>query len=115
MKGKTRTELALPPLDAAQHIAEHLFQIGPSTSGEVVTYQEIQAWKNLTGHELNGWEAQTIRALSAAYLAEYQAAEDAKRPAPYSPDARLVSREEVSSRILAAFMRLAGGDGATSY
>lgn len=101
----------MPPLDAADHLAEILFKVGPSTGGEVITYQEITAWSGITGYTLNGWEAETLRALSSEYLAELHAAEDDNRPAPFQPVERIVSREEVSSRLMAAFRQFAKVEG----
>jgi hypothetical protein len=98
----------LPPLDAADHLAEILFKVGPSTAGEVISYQEIKAWSDLSGYTLNGWESETLRSLSGEYLAEIHAAEEVARPAPYQPAERIVSREEVSNRLLAAFTQLGG-------
>jgi hypothetical protein len=108
--GTTRPQLILPPLDGGAYLAEHLFSIGPATAGETITYQEIKAWADLTGHVLNGWEAETLRGLSGAYLAELHAAEDAQRPPPFAPSERVQSREEVSAGLLAMFQAMAERD-----
>jgi hypothetical protein len=75
------------------------------TAGETITYQEIRAWADLTGAVLNGWESEALRTLSAAYAAEFQAARDPKRAAPYSPPHGQAkpSREEVQARLKAMF------------
>jgi hypothetical protein len=89
----------MPPLDAGEHLIDYLFRVGPSIAGEVLTFQEIQAWSEASGVVLDGWEAETLRRMSGAYLAEYQAASDLARPAPYratptletGPDRKTVS------------------------
>lgn len=112
-KGVARSELVMPPIEAGEHLIDYLFKVGPSAAGETLTFQELAAWCAMTGHHLTAWEAATLRQLSGAYLGEYEAAANAKRPAPYQTAERVISREEVSNRILAAFKQLAGGDGAT--
>lgn len=78
--------LELPPLDTGDHLIKHLFDVGPSSAGEVLTFSEIRAWVDLTGHVLTAWEAETLRKLSAAYLGELQDAKAADRPPPFSPE-----------------------------
>ncbi len=41
-----------------------------------VSYQEIKAWSELTGIELNGWEATTLRDLSIAYIIGHSTGRD---------------------------------------
>jgi len=100
-----RTELDMPVLDVGDHLIECLFAVGPANDGAAITFQELQAWCGLTGHTLNSWEASTLRSLSKAYLAEYMAASDPARPAPYSAP-RQLTRTEVASKLLSAFDRL---------
>ncbi len=97
----------MPPLDAADHLIDHLFSVGPTTAGEPITFQEIAAWSELTGYGLDGWEADTLRRLSAAYASElYLSNEDPKRLAPFrQPEAEppKLSREDLVASIRAAF------------
>lgn len=86
-----------------------LFDVGPSTAGEVVTFQEIAAWQSATGVRLDAWEAETLRRLSHAYLAEMVEAKDPARPPPYQ-DAPPPPPAEVASKLEAMFDRLAAQD-----
>ena len=97
--------LELPPIDAASHLIGYLFDIGPSTGGEVVTYSEILAWQEATGTVLSSWEATTLRRMSGAYLGEAQDATDPQRPAPYLQSV-VKSREVVATQLASMFDRL---------
>lgn len=83
-----------------------MFEVGPATAGEVLTFQEIAAWSAQVGVALDAWETQVLRRLSAAYLGELYAAEDENRPPPYR-EINEKTRAEVSETIKAAFERLA--------
>lgn len=111
-EGTDRTELAMPPIDEASqpfyYLIEHLFRVGPSSAGEVLSFREIEAWAGFNGYDLSGWEAETIRSLSAAYMSEHQQADDPKRVPPYSPAEPVIDRSEVSRRIMEAFRQLVG-------
>ncbi len=85
-EGEAQVLLEMPPVDAASHLIDALFEVGPSIAGEVLTFTEIQAWQNATGTPLNSWEATTLRRLSGEYLAERQAAEAPDRAPPYIQD-----------------------------
>lgn len=95
-EGEDRPELTFPPLDAAEHLVEYLLQIGPMQAGEVLTFQEIESWSRLTGYAVTSWEAITLRRLSAVYGAEYSAASDPQRGAPYLPAAPTEGRPALS-------------------
>lgn len=103
--GDIQPLLELPPVDAAQHLIGYLFEVGPSIAGEVLTFQEIQAWQNATGTILNSWEATTLRLLSGEYLAERQAAEDPVRLAPYIQDIEQ-HRKNVAKGLKAVFQQV---------
>lgn len=36
-------------------------------AGEPLTYAELQAWSNMTGKRLNGWEAELIKSLDRIF------------------------------------------------
>ena len=77
----------LPPLLAGEHVIGHLFDAGPvlyTGMGPVpLSWSELATWQAVTGIELTPWEAQTVRRLSAEYIATQQAAEDPGMPPPY--------------------------------
>lgn len=79
--------LDLPLIDAGEHLITYLFDVGPSVGGEVLSYSEIAAWLSISGVVISPWEAETLRKLSAAYLAEREAAKSPDRPLPESPPA----------------------------
>ena len=90
--------LERPPLDAADHLIEHLFDIGPVSGDSPISYQDIKAWSDITGHVLDGWEASTLRQMSSAYLAEYHAASEPNRQPPYTTST-IRPREVVASKL----------------
>lgn len=105
----SRPELVLPPIGFGGHLVDLLFDVGPSSAGEVITFQEIVAWQRVTGVRLDAWEAETLRRLSHAYLAEIVEAKDPDRPAPYR-DTPPPPPAEVASKLEAMFDRLAAQD-----
>lgn len=75
-----------------------------------IGWRDIVAWQEVTGVELEPWLARLVRQLSAAYLAEYTAAEKPDRPAPYAPDVTSdAHRAAVSDKVAAIFGRRARG------
>lgn len=48
----------------------------------MLTYTEIANWQRCTGVSLTSWEAEMLRKLSGAYLAEKDAAKAADRLMP---------------------------------
>lgn len=88
-----------PQIEGAGHLVGYLFQVGPSTAGEVVTFQEIQSWASQTGYVLNAWEVETLRRLSAAYLTEYSDAADEHRPPPSIPVDFEPNHENVAAKL----------------
>lgn len=51
-----------------------------------LTWQEIKAWREETETDITLWEKDVLKKMSQAYCAEYHAASDPKRPAPYTPE-----------------------------
>jgi len=85
---KRAGELIVLPDNPAPHIAEWLFEIGPTVPngmGEAaIGWPDIDAWCRRTGIDLDPWEARTIRRLSKAFIAQRH---DARKPdclAPYA-------------------------------
>lgn len=100
-----RIELTLPEVEAGGHLIEYLFLAGPANAGEALGFQDIAAWCDMTGYALTAWEAQTLRGLSQAYMGEYHAASDPKRPAPYIPEP-VLTRTEVDQKVRNLFRML---------
>lgn len=107
--GATRPELISPEIEPGlSYMLGYLFAVGPSCGGEVLSFQEIRAWSDQTGHVLDAWEAETLQRLSRAYLVEYHAASAADRPMPGAEKVQKAkpTRSEISQRISDAFARL---------
>jgi hypothetical protein len=80
--GDERPQLDLPEIGFGAQIVDYLFEIGPTTGGEVITFTEMRAWSEASGVQLDAWESEMVRRLSSAYLAEYDAAQSPDRPPP---------------------------------
>lgn len=98
--------LLQPPLRAAQHLINYLFEIGPAIHGSMglapLSHCEIAAWMGSTGIRLQPWELRAMHNLSRQYVAEYHQAEDPERPAPYGEPERQFDRAQLDSNIRAA-------------
>lgn len=85
----------MPQIDA-EYLLGYLFEIGPTMAAGgypgPITHEEILAWQELTGIELQPWEARFIKRLSGEHLAESHRAEKIDCPEP--------SRQESESRDL---------------
>jgi hypothetical protein len=94
----------MPEIKDGKYLLDLLFSIGPAIAGYPLTFAELQAWQQSNSIKLDGFESNTIRRLSVAYLSEYNAASDPARPAPYR---RIIDRDAVDSgfRALAARMK----------
>jgi hypothetical protein len=77
----------MPPLDEAEYLVEHLWEVGPTMAAGAgagpVTFQEMTAWQEMTGVDLEPWEARILRQLSLDYLSESHKAESPDRLPPY--------------------------------
>lgn len=60
-----------PPVDlgAFHHIADYLFEVGPTTGEHSVSWCELEAWQKQTGVTLGEFRAGAIVALSREFLA----------------------------------------------
>ena len=106
----------MPELPGAEHMLNHLWSAGPCMAGGMgpspLSHVEIRAWQDNTGNLLNGWEADTLHGLSAAYTVELEAAKAPGRPAPYipapTPDARAAVAAQMQ-RQMSGLMSNKGG------
>ena len=61
--------------------------VGPiSSTGmgvSAVSWSDVQAWRNLTGHAISEWAAETIRAASREYASQVSACDGKPTPAPW--------------------------------
>lgn len=92
----------MPPVEGAEYLLGYLWEIGPTMAAGgypgPITHEEIKAWTELTGAELEAWEVRFIRRLSGEYLSESQRAEKADCPEPlresagFAPDLSAVAK-----------------------
>lgn len=91
------------PECAAHHLAEYLFEIGPTIPAGMgegpISQPEIAAWQANTGIELTTWDVRTLRRLSIAYLMEAQKAKSPTCPSPLAPELTAEDRSKVAKRI----------------
>jgi hypothetical protein len=71
------------------HLIAYLWEIGPAMSGGAgpapITHEEICAWQELTGIELQPWAVRFLRRLSREYIGELHRAEKIDAKAPWMP------------------------------
>lgn len=89
----------MPPLEGGAYIAQILFDVGPARSGGMgglipIEEVDLAAWQSNRDLRLSGWEAKTIRRLSAAYAAETSVASKPNALAPYTPSKELMSVDQ---------------------
>lgn len=81
----------MPEIERGGHVIEWLYEVGPISFGangaEALSWQEINAWKQATGTEVNTEELLLIRSLSLEYVAQLHAGENpsAKDPTAAKP------------------------------
>jgi hypothetical protein len=102
--------LPLPDCPSEQ-LVKWLFEIGPVMSSGMgpmpITWSELKAWQELTGTELEPWEARTLVALSREFAGEAVAAAKIDCPAPFSTELSDSEREKVASAVSRGMRALA--------
>lgn len=105
------------PWNPLPYIVEFLMEIGPVLPAGMsigkIEWRDIAAWQDVTGIELEPWEARMIRRLSADYLSEMRRAEKPDAPAPFTEEDQTEARREaVARKVENAFkaLMLARGD-----
>lgn len=99
----------LVPPNAAPHLTEWLYDIGPTVDGAMgeaaFGWADMEAWQRLTGIALLPWEARILRRLSREFAAQRSRSRDPDCPPPYDGK----SREEAVARrdrVTAQFARM---------
>lgn len=75
-------EPPLPFHPELQDAIDLLYEVGPTSAGEVITWGEINAWCERTGTFLEPWLALLLRRLSAEFVHERAAAANPLRRKP---------------------------------
>lgn len=102
--------VSLPPV-SAPHLAQYLMEIGPFVStgmGEApIGWRDIEAWQNLTGTDLEPWEARIVYSLSRAYISQSSKSRKDDCPAPYLTAEDMVANREAAAEQVALAFRAA--------
>lgn len=65
--------------------------------------QEIQAWSDCSGIELNPWEFLAIRKMSFSYIKQLNESERPDCPPPFGDPVNQIDRDVVQQKITSAF------------
>jgi len=80
----------MPPVECGEYILDLLNRCGMVSQGAggitSISWQEIKAFKELSGEDIDWWEADVLMSLSRAYVGMYHRASDANMPPPYETD-----------------------------
>ena len=80
----------MPPIEAAEHLLEYLFEIGPAKPagmGGLAGLDEVDifAWQANHDMRLSSWEIRTLRRLSHDYAATCADSKNPQSQPPYIP------------------------------
>lgn len=64
----------MPGSAACHPLVAALFDVGPVMADSYITWQELESWQNVTGVDLDPWEASTIIDLSKTYFRQREEA-----------------------------------------
>lgn len=99
----------LPRVECGGYLLHYLQDVGPVMNGAMgavpLSFSEIGSWADLTGTELQPWEAQMLRRLSLVYLAQSQRSTAHDCPSPWV--APVLDREAISARVSSFFSAMA--------
>lgn len=73
----------LPSISGGEHVAMILREIGYAVSGDPISNQELYAWVQVTGIQIDCWTARMITTLSSEYLSQYRISNKIECPAPF--------------------------------
>lgn len=86
--------LTLPEIPAAvAHVADYLFEVGPTSGEHPVSFGELESWCSVTGTQLTEFEASSLRSLSKSYLGMMHAACAVDCPPPVTMQDETVESE----------------------
>ena len=107
--------IELPKIRRGSYLIEYLLEIGPALSTghgvAPISYQDIQAFQNVSGLTLSPWEAETLRMLSREYVNEYHAARDPARVPPVQKLGTIEQRRAAVVASMKAFAKRGRDDG----
>lgn len=91
----------MPDPGAAAYLLGHFWAAGPTLGDQMLTQGELRHYQDNAGITLSPWECQTLRRMSAEYLAESQKARDPDHPPPFaeSSDAQRLRQAELDRKM----------------
>jgi hypothetical protein len=96
-----------PKIGEESYLLQIWFDLGMVGSGAMgaiqLSAQEITAWSNLSGVELEPWEFACIRKMSAAYLRHLNEGENPESLPPYGDPINEFDRNVVEKKVVNAF------------
>jgi len=103
--------MSLPKMGKEIYLVSLLYSAGTvlqTGSGIIgLSWQEIEAWQNVTGFQLYPWELQIIKNMSVAYASEYSKASSKDAEIPFSPFRDLRDkRKQISDATLDLFDKI---------
>lgn len=112
----------MPPTAGGEWLLEWLFTAGPVQSDGMglrgLSWQELQAWRDLTATWITPWEARALHQLSAAYAGAWHASQEpAQEPYWLSPElvvaenARRVQRGDAVVSMFSGLARKEAANG----
>lgn len=85
---KAKGETPLWPPNPAPYLTDWLMEIGPAVPGMAglvgLGWRDLAAWQEITGIELEPWEARLLKGLSEIWASEQYHARSHDRPPPFS-------------------------------
>lgn len=101
-------QIELPP-NPMPYLTEWLMEVGPVAANGMgsapLGWAEIAAWQEMTGNDLNAWEARTLRRLSRDFHDQMHKAKEATCPAPFV--AQVANDDAVGDQFKAMFRKMA--------
>lgn len=98
----------MPPVSVG-HLILYLWELGPiladGMGSKPISHAELLAWSELTGIELQPWEARFIIRLSQDYLMESRRAEKPDCPSPWITAAVTQEQRDAVSRQVQSSLR----------
>lgn len=96
----------MPPHGELIELVEYTWEIGPVEYGGAglvpLTWQEIQAWQQAYGIELDALELEAVKTLSNAYAGQFERSRKKDCPPPWV-DPEQINRDAVHEKILQQF------------
>lgn len=92
----------MPCVHGGEHIVQHWRRCGmfeSNMNGLIpLSWRELQAYRELSGVIIDGWECEQVIEMSKAYVAFSRDADDINCIAPYSPELTEEQEQEIKAQ-----------------